>query len=193
MLVAFPDTSLTPLGYSVPYYSIAGTCLSKIIVLAASFGLFWIAQLVLKVLFAVAPLGAATQADCYVPGPTDSTRKPLSHFFFLFEIIDRGCQSFRSTYINMARQLTSAYQDVEVYAVSCVPHDDLCRKYSIRGYPVRIIHGSEDFVISTTSLISISLLLIVDSLSSHFLLGLMRVSTFKNLARPTRCRRLPRR
>jgi hypothetical protein len=109
LLVAFPDTSLTPLGYSVPYYSIAGTCLSKIIVLAASFGLFWIAQLVLKVLLAVAPLGAATEADCYVPGPTDSTRKTLLTFFSSLKLsteVARALDLRTSTWLDSLQVLT---------------------------------------------------------------------------------------
>lgn len=48
----------------------------------------------------------------------------------------RGCRNFKPKYISMADELTSKYADVEVYAVSCAPHKDICNKHKIGGYPV---------------------------------------------------------
>ena len=48
----------------------------------------------------------------------------------------RGCRNFKPKYISMADELISKYDDVEVYAVSCAPHKDICNKHKIGGYPV---------------------------------------------------------
>jgi hypothetical protein len=49
----------------------------------------------------------------------------------------RGCRFFKPKYVAMAETLLSKYDDVEVYAVSCGPHKDICAKYQVTGYPVR--------------------------------------------------------
>lgn len=69
----------------------------------------------------------------------------LSHIL-LFPKTHRGCRNFKPKYISMAEKLIAKYKDVEVYAVSCAPHKDICNKHKISGYPV-----SKDRVVMTIS------------------------------------------
>ncbi|KAI2503325.1 Erv1 / Alr family [Fragilaria crotonensis] len=46
-----------------------------------------------------------------------------------------GCRFFKPQYVAIAEALISKYDDVEVYAVSCSPHKDVCSKHQITGYP----------------------------------------------------------
>lgn len=60
-----------------------------------------------------------------------------SHFFAFLILLCRGCRFFKPKYVAIAEALHSNYEDVEVYAVSCTPHKDICQKYNVQGYPVR--------------------------------------------------------
>mmetsp|Transcript_16828 Transcript_16828/g.24899 ORF Transcript_16828/g.24899 Transcript_16828/m.24899 type:complete len:852 (+) Transcript_16828:34-2589(+) len=46
-----------------------------------------------------------------------------------------ACRNFKKTYDSIAQQLLKEYPEVEVYAVSCAAHKDLCNRHQISGYP----------------------------------------------------------
>ncbi|KAL3930910.1 MAG: hypothetical protein SGBAC_011557 [Bacillariaceae sp.] len=50
------------------------------------------------------------------------------------------CIHFKPQYIQFARKMKSITQDIDVFAVSCVPLDAVCRDQGVNGYPTVMLY-----------------------------------------------------
>lgn len=61
-----------------------------------------------------------------------------THMDYTTTFIHRACQNFKKTYDSIALQFSKEYPEVDVYAVSCAVHKDLCNKHNVAGFPVSV-------------------------------------------------------
>jgi thiol-disulfide isomerase/thioredoxin len=74
-----------------------------------------------------------------LPVRNDSSQTFLS-------ISQGACRTYKSHYIDLAKEVKLAYRNVEFYAVSCLAHKDICQKFDVGGYPTVITFAEGETV-----------------------------------------------